>query len=312
MKYKPLISIIIPIWNTGTILSETIDSIKESAPFEIILVDDGSTDKPTLRTIDKYKHYPNLKIIHQPNSGTTAARITGVNASIGDYLLFLDSDDLIEKNFCTKMLHIFRNNPEISYVYPDTILFGDEIGYWNSIEFDPQLLKYYAYFVITSLIKKADYLKIGGFNKDFSIMDDREFWIRSLDNHLIGKKCHVFHFYRKLKTSKLAIINSQKKIHFYENMIHQKYPKLYQLTDYLNPKILFYNTYFRLYYFVPQFLKTFFLHRHLKNLFSSYPDLVSRLPPPILDSFQKQLSAKFNSQRRQLNFFKPTKRQHQA
>lgn len=290
MKNKPIVSIIIPVWNSGLILAETVNSVSETVPYEIIIVDDGSTDPITLKTINQFKDNPKIKIIHQPNSGTTSARNAGVKISTGDYLLFLDSDDLIEPNFCTKMVEVFKSNPEVSYVYPDTILFGEEIGYWNSIEFDPKLLKYYAYFVITSLIKKSDFIKIGGFNDQFSTMDDREFWIRTIDKKLIGKKCHVFHFYRKLKTSKLATINNQRKIHYYENLVHLKYQHLYHISDYLNPKVLFYSTYFKLFYFVPQLLKTFLLKQNIRHLLSSDVDIQKRLPPQVKASLHDYLS----------------------
>lgn len=91
----PVVSTIIPVFNTGKYLSRCIDSIlaQSIGDIEIILVDDGSTDdSPAI--CDEYKSkYDNIKVIHQPNSGVSIARNTGLKLANGKYIHFADSDD---------------------------------------------------------------------------------------------------------------------------------------------------------------------------------------------------------------------------
>ena len=86
------ISVIIPTYNRILFLKRSIDSVLAQTlqPYEIIIVDDGSTDGTSAMI---KKNYPNLKLIFQENKGVSAARNIGVKASSGDWVCFLDSDD---------------------------------------------------------------------------------------------------------------------------------------------------------------------------------------------------------------------------
>ena len=96
-------SIVIPVYNVEEYLDECIQSVLSqiravSVPVEVILVDDGSTDKSGTMC-DEYKEkYETVKVIHQENQGLLQARRAGFKEAAGDYILCLDSDDLLEKN----------------------------------------------------------------------------------------------------------------------------------------------------------------------------------------------------------------------
>ena len=99
VELETLISIIIPVYNTGEYLKKCVVSVcnQTYGRLEIILVDDGSTDGSgeicdQLKTTDK-----RIVVIHRENGGLSAARNTGINASNGDYIVFVDSDDWIEE-----------------------------------------------------------------------------------------------------------------------------------------------------------------------------------------------------------------------
>ncbi len=100
-KSKPMFSIVVPAYNVEDYLEQCIESVlkQEGADYELILVDDGSTDR-TSEICDRYsikvEGMPVVRVIHQPNSGLSAARNTGVRESHGKYLLFLDGDDYFE------------------------------------------------------------------------------------------------------------------------------------------------------------------------------------------------------------------------
>lgn len=108
-KKGQLVSIIIPTYNRGWIIKDAIDSIltQDFKDFELIIVDDGSTDN-TKEILNKYKN--NIKIINQTNKGVSAARNTGINASSGDYVAFLDSDDIWLPKKLSTQVDFFNSN----------------------------------------------------------------------------------------------------------------------------------------------------------------------------------------------------------
>ncbi len=92
-----LFSVIIPVYNTKTYLSECVDSVlaQNRADYEIILVDDGSSDGSELICDEYAKANEKIRVIHQSNMGLSAARNAGIEGARGEYILFLDSDDVL-------------------------------------------------------------------------------------------------------------------------------------------------------------------------------------------------------------------------
>lgn len=102
----PKLSVIVPVYNTEKYLRDCIKSIlaQTFTDFELILVDDGSTDASGA-ICDEYGHKDGrIAVIHQPNGGVTAARKRGVEAAVGEYISFIDSDDWIEADMYRNML----------------------------------------------------------------------------------------------------------------------------------------------------------------------------------------------------------------
>lgn len=102
------ISVIVPVYNVETYLEECVSSIVKQTfgDFEIILVDDGSTDNSGNicdNLTVKYSGY-DIKVIHKPNGGLSSARNEGIKVSCGEYLCFIDSDDCIRENFLEALL----------------------------------------------------------------------------------------------------------------------------------------------------------------------------------------------------------------
>lgn len=120
----PVVSAIIPAYNAEDFIAETLDSVfaQTYRPLEIIVVDDGSTD----RTAEVVKNYlqrndneTNLRYIYQQNSGPSGARNSGIKSSTGKYVAFLDADDLWPEDKLSKQAGLME-------LYPDVVLtFGD-------------------------------------------------------------------------------------------------------------------------------------------------------------------------------------------
>ncbi|ALJ04035.1 hypothetical protein APS56_02185 [Pseudalgibacter alginicilyticus] len=109
-----LISIIVPFYNTEKFIARCIESLIEQDidynDYEIILVNDGSTDSSLSIAKHYAKEYQQIKIINQINKGTSAARNNGFKNSIGTYIYYIDSDDYIQKNILKSLLGLILEN----------------------------------------------------------------------------------------------------------------------------------------------------------------------------------------------------------
>ncbi|WP_449189758.1 glycosyltransferase family 2 protein [Treponema lecithinolyticum] len=116
MKKNKIISIIVPIYNRSSFLPACIESIiKQSYPYlDVILVDDGSTDN-SLAICKKYAQKDKrIKVISIQNSGVSTARNTGMQHASGDFIQFVDSDDMLKQNACEILLNVQkRHNADI-------------------------------------------------------------------------------------------------------------------------------------------------------------------------------------------------------
>lgn len=103
---QPLVSIIVPIYNTARYLPACLDSIiaQTHQNLEIILIDDGSTDTSGKIADDYAKNDSRIRVFHQENSGQSAARNLGLTMVKGEYVSFLDSDDEIKPTFIKELL----------------------------------------------------------------------------------------------------------------------------------------------------------------------------------------------------------------
>ena len=127
------LSIIIPIYNSEKYLRECIESILKQTfkDFELILRDDGSTDGSD-EICDEYKmRNDNIKVVHKSNKGQARRRNDGIGIAAGDYILMVDSDDMIEPDMCSTMIsYIKKSNAKVVVITNDKSFdFGFEPNY---------------------------------------------------------------------------------------------------------------------------------------------------------------------------------------
>ena len=147
------ISIIIPVYNVEKYLKQCLDSIINQTfiDFECICVNDDSTDN-SLNILQEYaKKDKRIKIISQKNTGVAMARNTGLSVATGDYILFIDSDDFIDNNFC-------------EVLYNDAKKYNCDISFAERFDFD------------NNIKKKWSASKILGITKNFEINNSNRFF----------------------------------------------------------------------------------------------------------------------------------------
>ncbi len=127
MENQALISVIIPVYNVENYLRECIDSVlcQTYGNFEIILVDDGSTDSSGGICDEYVDRDERISVIHQKNAGPSKTRNTGLENATGEYIYFLDSDDYIEKNALELLVNTAESN-DADLVFFDAHSFSDD------------------------------------------------------------------------------------------------------------------------------------------------------------------------------------------
>lgn len=109
------ISIIVPVFNVEKFLERFVDSINNQTynNFEVILVNDGSTDNSGIICDNYSKNDSRFKVIHKINGGVSSARNAGLDAATGDFIMFLDSDDTINKEMLETMVNAYEDNAQV-------------------------------------------------------------------------------------------------------------------------------------------------------------------------------------------------------
>ena len=282
-KNNELISIIIPCFNSGNTLPRTLNSIIKQTwkRKEIILINDGSTDKETLLLINKFRENPEILVINQPNLGLSAARNTGAYASKGEYLFFIDSDDWLELDSLELLLAFLKANKDVAFVYSDIVLEG---------RFHKVIKKEYNFFEQLFLnqlpysifIPKRKWLYFKGYDENMrSGYEDWEFNIRLGAGKNYGKRLAKPLFHYNVSNSGMLISKSSRYHAQIINYIVTKHSELYTLKNILKLWLKWrknYSTY-PLIIFFPWFIlikimpkplmsKLFILLRNLKWLIS--------------------------------------------
>lgn len=188
-KINPLVSVIIPTYNCARYITEAIESVLNQTckDFEIIIIDDGSTDN-TGNIINDYieKNYT-IKYFYQKNKGPAAARNNGLSKARGEYIAFLDSDDIWLPEFLHKLVSKIESNPETGFIYCGCLfvsaereIIPDYIRRNYFVRGNIVLDLFCNYFLMTGsvVIRKQCLDKVGYFNEKLLVGEDYDLFLR--------------------------------------------------------------------------------------------------------------------------------------
>ncbi len=204
-------SVVIPLYNKESHIAETMHSVfrQSFTDFELIVVDDGSTDK-SLNKARAFKD-PRLKVLSRKNRGTSAARNEGILAARGEYICFLDADDFWYPHFLTNINDLIREFPEAG-IYCTAYTFKRKgklyhPGYYGMPK-DKEMFLVPSYFesvlygeqVVTAssaCIPQRVIDDIGLFNEDMQNTEDQEMWNRIVLKYRVAFHTEVSAIYRQ-------------------------------------------------------------------------------------------------------------------
>ncbi len=179
---KGKVSVVVPCYNYGLMLPETLASIERARSdviAEIIVVDDGSDDETTRRIIQNLDA-GRYKIIRQANQGLARARNAGIEVARGEFILPIDSDDLIRRAYFDQGVTVLLEDPEVGVVYGDPEYFGEKSGRWKLPEFDLRTLVKGNYITACSLFRRSVWDSVGGYDEKMRLgWEDWDFWMRA-------------------------------------------------------------------------------------------------------------------------------------
>jgi len=224
---EPLVSIIIPCYNDAHYIYLPIESILNQPyeNFEIIIVDDGSTDTKTLQILKQISH-PKISIIHQENKGLPIARNTGIRAARGEYILPIDADDKITPICLTRSVEILNSKPDVVMVYGNYRTFGDEERFITTGKFNTYRILFLNYFVVCSMYRRSAWEDVGGYTEGMEGFADWEFWIKFVEKGWrLEKVKEVLFMYHK--HGKSMVSNSHKNFGRIIAHIQSLHPHLY-------------------------------------------------------------------------------------
>lgn len=195
-------SVILTVYNREIYLHRCIDSLIKQNFFswELIAIDDGSTDK-SLNVLKLYeKKIPNIKILHQENQGIAQSRNRGISLSSGKYITFLDSDDEYENTHLLKRVQFLNDHSEIDLLYGGFKIIGNQ---YVRDKDDPQNFIHLSNCFIggTFFGKRHVFIELGGF-KDLEYSEDSDFIIRAENKFKIQKfDLPTYIYHRELSDS---------------------------------------------------------------------------------------------------------------
>jgi len=184
IEIKPQVSVIIPTYNRGWVIKEAIDSVlaQDYTEFELIVVDDGSTDH-TSDVLDSYRN--DIKVLSQKNKGVSAARNRGIAEASGKFIAFLDSDDLWLSQKLSVQIEFFNQTPDA------LICQTEEVWIRNGLRVNPRkrhkkpsgmIFKPSLELCLVSpsavMIQRNLLDRVGEFDENLPACEDYDLWLR--------------------------------------------------------------------------------------------------------------------------------------
>jgi len=223
MSIETKVSVIIPCYNNKATIIETLNSVFNQTykNIEIILVDDGSTEDIE-NEVASHIVSNELLFFQQKNQGVSHARNFGASKSTGEYLIFLDADDIIDETYIEKCLKEFENNSNVKIVYSQAKLFGREDKIWeidNYKNFKSFLIGNCIF--VSAMLRKRDFDKVGGFDCNLNFYEDWDLWVSILkDGGEVAQIKEYLFYYRtheNLSSASDKALNL-KKIHAFNRL----------------------------------------------------------------------------------------------
>ncbi|WP_062542106.1 glycosyltransferase [Rufibacter tibetensis] len=226
-----LLSVVIPYYNMGHLVKETINSIKSSSyqNIEIIVLDDGSDSPESLMVLQELRKDKQIKVVNQKNRGLAEARNAGALHASSKYLAFLDADDTVHPAYYSKAVNVLKSKPNVHFVGCWVQYFENSTSVWPAFNPEPPYLLYHNMVNSSGLVYKKDSFLASGLNdKGFVYgMEDYDSVMNMVANGYKGVVLpEVLFNYRVRKNSMARGFNNENKSYLYK-ILAEKHKSFY-------------------------------------------------------------------------------------
>jgi len=186
-----LLSVVVPYYNLGAYLAETIASIAAASyrPLEVIVVDDGSDDPMSLAALEQesLRYSDLLRVVRCARGGLARARNLGAHTARGEFLAFVDADDLVDPSFFGRAIDVLQRYDNVSFVYSWVRFFGDAEGCWPTWNAEFPLLLAHNMLNPLVVVRRSDFLAWGQNDPALTdALEDYDAWISMLEHGCVG------------------------------------------------------------------------------------------------------------------------------
>jgi glycosyltransferase involved in cell wall biosynthesis len=185
----PCVSVVIPCYNLGQFLDEAVSSVLAQTfqDFEILIVDDGSTDAATQAILAGYSR-PKTRVIRAAHAGLAAARNLGISHATGRYLCALDADDTLEPTFLEKLTRTLDEDPSLAFCSSWLRTFGDETWEWKPERCDLPTLLWEDTVLTAAVVRREVVVAVGGYDTAMPEQGDEDWdlWLTLVERGYRG------------------------------------------------------------------------------------------------------------------------------
>lgn len=189
MRKTPSVSVIIPCYNLGEYLDAAVDSVLSQTfqDFEILIVDDGSTDPATQALLADYRR-PGTRVMRTAHGGVSAARNLAIANTTGAYLCALDADDRLEPTYFAKAVPVLDADPTVTFVSCWLRTFGDESWDWKPERCDLPAILWEDTVLTAALVRRDAVVAVGGYDTGMPLQgaEDWDLWLTLVERGYRG------------------------------------------------------------------------------------------------------------------------------
>jgi glycosyltransferase involved in cell wall biosynthesis len=242
MFNRPKVSVIIPCFNMGQYIDEAVDSVfaQTMQNFEIVIVDDGSTDPETIQRLSNYRR-PNTRVLVTKHQGLATARNHAIEHATGEYLCALDSDDKLHPAYFERASFLLDNDPALTFVSSWIQMFGTSDALWKQDSCDLATLLAECTIMTAALVRTDAVRAVGGYDTRMPDQGDEDWdlWISLIERGYYGTIIPEVLFYYRRRPGSMCEVCTTGETHLgLVRYIMEKHKESYQehLATVLNRK----------------------------------------------------------------------------
>jgi glycosyltransferase involved in cell wall biosynthesis len=205
----PRVAVVVPCFNDGETLPETLASLSAQEPHELVVVDDGSDDRETVRVLAALEA-EGVRVVRRENGGLGAARTTGLDATQAPLVYPLDADDRLEPGALAAMANALDGNPALGFAWGDYVLFGDQSGRYRSPDrWLPWTLTYVNPYPVSSMFRREVLERAGGWVG--RAYEDWDLWLRLIGQGVEGARVDRIVYRRRLHGESRLLVQARRR-----------------------------------------------------------------------------------------------------